>query len=86
MSFKIFCFSLIADGDAESEVAAPPEKAAPEVTLTPKVAALDNNSTAALDDNDYDDGSTAPFMVDVTMLSNATATESDLSDTNNPKR
>lgn len=47
-----------------------------------KAAAPDNNGTAVLDDV----GPTDQFTVDVTMLSNATATESDLSDTNDPKR
>lgn len=45
-------------------------------------AALDNNGTAALSDV----SPTALFTLDVTTLSNATATDSDLSDTKDPKR
>ncbi|XP_070779338.1 zona pellucida sperm-binding protein 3-like [Enoplosus armatus] len=69
------------DGDDKSEVAAP-QKSAPEVTLKSKMAALDNNGTAALGDV----SPTARFTLDETIVSNATATESDLSDTNDPKR
>lgn len=52
------------------------------VTLESKAAALDSNSTADLGDVDP----IAPVTLDVTTLSNATATESDLSDTKDPKR
>lgn len=74
--------SLITDGEAESEVAEPLANAAPVVTLKSKAAALDRNGTAGLSDV----GPSAPIMLDVTMLSNATATESDLPDINDPKR
>nr|XP_046270058.1 zona pellucida sperm-binding protein 3-like [Scatophagus argus] len=65
------------DGDADSE-----DAAAPVVTLKPKVAALDNNSTTGLDD----DSPTDRFTGDVMALSNATASDSVLPDTNEPKK
>uniref|UniRef100_A0A671X1M1 Zona pellucida sperm-binding protein 3 n=1 Tax=Sparus aurata TaxID=8175 RepID=A0A671X1M1_SPAAU len=64
------------DGDTESEVDDPL------VTMNSEDAALDNNGTAALSDV----SPTALFTLDVTTLSNATATDSDLSDTKDPKR
>lgn len=69
------------DGDDE-EVAAPLEKLSPELSLQSKAAVLDYNSTEALSDI----SPTALLTVDETKLSNATATESDLSDKNDPKR
>ncbi|XP_040918603.1 zona pellucida sperm-binding protein 3-like isoform X2 [Toxotes jaculatrix] len=62
------------DGDAENKVA--------EVTLKSKPAALDNNTTAAPGDI----SPPAQAKLDVTLVSNATAIESDLSDTDGPKR
>lgn len=67
-------FSLITDEDAE--------KVAPEVTMKSKGAALNSNATAAPSDV----SPSTPVQLDVTLLSNATVTESDLSDTNDPKR
>ncbi|XP_045932356.1 zona pellucida sperm-binding protein 3-like [Micropterus dolomieu] len=69
------------DEDAESEVAASLERLGPEVTLKLIEAALDPNGTAALSDVIP----TAQFTMDVTKLSNTTATESDLSAANDPK-
>ncbi|XP_056256595.1 zona pellucida sperm-binding protein 3-like [Seriola aureovittata] len=63
------------EGDAESEVAAPLEKVAPDVALKSKSAALDKNTTAAPSDV----SPATHAKLDVTLLSNATATESDLS-------
>ncbi|XP_042360810.1 zona pellucida sperm-binding protein 3-like [Plectropomus leopardus] len=69
------------DGNAE-KAAAPLDKVSPELSLKSKAAVLESNGTAALDDV----SPSAPFTVDVTKLSNVTATESDLSEINDPKR
>lgn len=72
----------ITDGDAESDADEPLVNAASVVTLESKETALDSNSTADLSDVDP----IAPVTLDVTTLSNATAAESDLSETKDPKR
>lgn len=65
------------DGDA-----APLEKVSPEIRFKSKATALDNNGTAALSDVNP----TAQVTVDVTELSNTTATELNISHANDPKR
>ncbi|XP_051243394.1 zona pellucida sperm-binding protein 3-like isoform X1 [Dicentrarchus labrax] len=72
----------LTDKDADSKVEAPLEKAAPVVTLKSKTEMAENNSTAALGDI----SSTDQVTMDVTLLSNVTATDSDLSQSNDPKR
>ncbi|XP_040010713.1 zona pellucida sperm-binding protein 3-like isoform X2 [Xiphias gladius] len=69
------------NGDAENKVAAPLETVAPEVAFNLMPAALDNTTAATSDVSPTD-----PLKPDVPSLSNATAIESDLSDTNDPKR
>ncbi|XP_075942823.1 zona pellucida sperm-binding protein 3-like [Anarhichas minor] len=57
------------------------EKTSPDVSLQSEGAALDNNGTAALGDV----SPTAQFTLDVTKMSNATATGNALSDANDPE-
>ncbi|KAF0032613.1 zona pellucida sperm-binding protein 3 [Scophthalmus maximus] len=73
---------LVEDRDDDDESDEDAEKVAPEVTMKSKGAALNSNATAAPSDV----SPSTPVQLDVTLLSNATVTESDLSDTNDPKR
>ncbi|XP_071329991.1 zona pellucida sperm-binding protein 3-like isoform X2 [Trachinotus anak] len=68
--------------DLIDEVAAPSEKFAPDNSLKSKSATLDNNTTAA----PRDVSPTTQVKLDVTLVSNATAAESDLKESNDPKR
>ncbi|GLD66741.1 zona pellucida sperm-binding protein 3-like protein [Lates japonicus] len=71
--------------DAEDKAAAPLEKVAPEVPLKTKASALDSNTTAA-PSTVVATTTTAQVKLDVTLVANATATEPDLSDKDDPKR
>lgn len=72
---------LTTEGDAEDKDAASLENAILDVLLKSKAAKLDNDTTEDLSDV----GPTTQVKLDVTSPSKATATEFNLSDTNDPE-